>query len=61
MLKQIAINTNKSYQKRLSESSYLKAAITGAFRRAYHLSITKKVSKIVIVLGTQILQSVVKI
>ena len=61
MLKQIAINTNKSYQKRLSESSYLKAAITGAFRRACHLSITKKVSKIVIVLGTQILQSVVKI
>ena len=33
----------------------------GAFRRASHLSISNKVSKTVIVHGTQILQSVFKI
>ena len=41
-------------------NSFAKTAITGTFRRASRLSITKKVSKIEIVCGTQILQSAVK-
>ena len=42
-------------------SRFAKAVMTGAFRRASHHSINKKVSKIEIVYGMQILQSAVKI
>ena len=52
--------TNKTF-KVVVWNSFAKAAIIGAFRRASHLSITKKVSKTKIVHGTQILQSVFKI
>ena len=52
--------TNKTF-KVVVWNSFAKAAIIGAFRRASHLSITKKVSKTKIVHGTQILQSVLKI
>ena len=61
ILKRISIITNEIYQKDFLKvvvgNSFAKAAITGTFRRASHHSITKKVSAIEIVHGTQILQS----
>ena len=52
MLKQIGISTNEIYQS-LKDSlkedvwnCFRKAAMAGAFRRATHHSITKKVSKL---------------
>ena len=64
VLKQIGIITNESYQwdflKANISNSFAKAAITGVFRRTSHLNVTKKVSKIEIVHGTQIFQTAVK-
>ena len=65
MLKQIGIITNEIYQKGFLKvvlwNNLAKAVITSAFRRASHLSITKKGGKIEIVHSAQILQSPVKI
>ena len=49
------------FLKEIVWNRFAKAAITGAFARASHHSINKKVSKTEIVHSTQILQSAVKI
>ena len=65
VLKQIVPSANGLYQEDFLKVAILncstKGAITGAFRRASHLSIAKKVSKVEIVHGMQILQGAVKI
>ena len=49
----------KDFLEEIVQNSFAKAAITGAFGRASHHSITEKVSKIEIVHSTQILQRAV--
>ena len=65
ILKPIGASANEIYQqedlKAIVWNRFTKAAKTGAYRRASHHYIKKKVSKIEIVLSTQTLQSAFEI